>query len=90
MIILSDRQSQKSVIPRMDLKLHQFWRRPGMGKTRGGQRQSPAMVGKQPVRTGSQWEFHLNLLIRDQWFRIFMAPVMAEVEQSQLTRDESP
>ena len=53
-----------------------------MGKTRGGQRQSPAMAGKQPVRTGSQWEFHLDLLIRDQWFRIFMAPVMAEVEQS--------
>ena len=62
--VLSDRQSQKSIIPGMDLKLHQFWRGPGMGKTRGGQRQSPAMAGKQPVRTGSQWEFHLNLLIR--------------------------
>ena len=74
----------------MDLKLHQFWRGPGMGKTRGGQRQSPAMAGKQPVRTGSQWEFHLDLLIRNQWFRIFMAPVMAEVEQSQLTSNESP
>ena len=35
------------------------------------------MAGKQPVGTGSQWEFHLDLLIRNQWFRIFMAPVMA-------------